>query len=302
MSWDCPHQRGRDMMCALRRRICEPLSKGCILAGRFLTVSDKKEQTMNKQAASTTSSPSADVIRADGTVADLVLAHPALRPLLERLGIDYCCGGRKPFAQAVRDAGHDLKSVMDACQRTVQASASTPAATDWTRATVTALADHILATHHVFTRSQLERIDGLLVRVQRAHAAAHGAMLGEVRDIFDALRAELESHLAKEEQILFPAIQAIDGYLAGRNARPDIHCGRVAYPIRQMEVEHDTAGAALARLRSLTGGYQAPADACATFQALYEALPALEDDLHEHIHLENNILFPRSIGQEERMA
>ena len=302
MSWDCPHQRGRDMMCALRRRICEPLSKGCILAGRFLTVSDKKEQTMNKQAASTTSSPSADVIRADGTVADLVLAHPALRPLLERLGIDYCCGGRKPFAQAVRDAGHDLKSVMDACQRTVQASASTPAATDWTRATVTALADHILATHHVFTRSQLERIDGLLVRVQRAHAAAHGAMLGEVREIFDALRAELESHLAKEEQILFPAIQAIDGYLAGRNARPDIHCGRVAYPIRQMEVEHDAAGAALARLRSLTGGYQAPADACATFQALYEALPALEDDLHEHIHLENNILFPRSIVQEERMA
>jgi regulator of cell morphogenesis and NO signaling len=302
MSWDCPHQRGRDMMCALRRRICEPLSKGCILAGRFLTVSDKKEQTMNKQAASTTSSPSADVIRADGTVADLVLAHPALRPLLERLGIDYCCGGRKPFAQAVRDAGHDLKSVMDACQRTVQASASTPAATDWTRATVTALADHILATHHVFTRSQLERIDGLLVRVQRAHAAAHGAMLGEVREIFDALRAELESHLAKEEQILFPAIQAIDGYLAGRNARPDIHCGRVAYPIRQMEVEHDAAGAALARLRSLTGGDQAPADACATFQALYEALPALEDDLHEHIHLENNILFPRSIVQEERMA
>ena len=301
MSWDCPHQRGRDMMCTLRRSVCEPLARGCILAGRFLTVSEKKEQTMNKQVASKPTVHQPGDIRADGTVADLVLAHPTLRPLLDRLGIDYCCGGKKPFAQAVRDAGHDLKTVMDNCRRTLQASAGAPAATDWGRATVTELADHILATHHAFTRSQITRIDGLLARVQRAHAAAHGALLEQVREIFDALRAELESHLAKEEQVLFPAIQAIDGYLAGRNARPAIHCGRVAYPIRQMEAEHDSAGAALARLRALTGGYQAPADACATFQALYEALPALEADLHEHIHLENNILFPRSVGQEERM-
>ena len=302
MSWDCPHQRGRDMMCALRKRVCEPLAKGCILAGRFLTVSEKKEQTMNKQAESKTTSPSAADIRADGTVADLVLAHPALRPLLDRLGIDYCCGGKKPFAQAVRAAGHDLQTVIDNCHRTLRASAGAPAATDWARASVTELAGHILSTHHAFTRAQLTRIDGLLARVQRAHAAAHGDLLEQVRNIFDALRAELESHLAKEEQILFPAIQSIDGYLAGRNARPAIHCGRVAYPIRQMEAEHDSAGAALARLRALTGGYQAPPDACATFQALYEALPALEADLHEHIHLENNILFPRSVEQEERMT
>ena len=302
MSWDCPHQRGRDMMCALRKRVCEPLAKGCILAGRFLTVSEKKEQTMNKQAESKTTGPSADAIRANGTVADLVLAHPALRPLLDRLGIDYCCGGKKPFAQAVRAAGHDLQTVIDNCHRTLRASAGAPAATDWARASVTELAGHILSTHHAFTRAQLTRIDGLLARVQRAHATVHGDLLEQVRNIFDALRAELESHLAKEEQILFPAIQAIDGYLAGRNARPAIHCGRVAYPIRQMEAEHDSAGAALARLRALTGGYQAPADACATFQALYEALPALEADLHEHIHLENNILFPRSVEQEERMT
>ena len=290
------------MMCALRRRACEPLAKGCILAGRFLAVSEKKGQTMNKQAATKPTAHQPDDLCAKGTVADLVLAYPALRPLLERLGIDYCCGGRKPFAQAVRDAGHDLQTVMANCRRTLQASADAPAATDWSRATVTELADHILAAHHAFTRSQLARIDGLLARVQRAHAAAHGALLDQVRNIFDALRAELESHLAKEEQILFPAIQAIDGYLAGRNARPAIHCGRVAYPIRQMEVEHDAAGAALARLRALTGGYQAPDDACATFQALYEALTALEADLHEHIHLENNILFPRSIAQEEHIG
>ena len=243
----------------------------------------------------------ADDIRADGTVADLVLAHPALRPVLERLGIDYCCGGRKPFAQAVLDAGHDLPTVLGVCRRTLQAPSGASTAADWPRASVTELADHIISTHHTFTRAKLARIDELLARVQRAHAAAHGALLEQVRGIFDGLRAELEPHLDKEEQVLFPAIRAIDGYLAGRNAWPVIHCGSLVNPIRQMEAEHDSAGAALARLRELTSSYQAPDDACPTFHALYEALPALESDLHEHIHLENNILFPRSIEQEERM-
>ena len=175
-------------------------------------------------------------------------------------------------------------------------------AADWPRASVTELADHIISTHHTFTRAKLARIDELLARVQRAHAAAHGALLEQVRGIFDGLRAELEPHLDKEEQVLFPAIRAIDGYLAGRNAWPVIHCGSLVNPIRQMEAEHDSAGAALARLRELTSSYQAPDDACPTFHALYEALPALESDLHEHIHLENNILFPRSVEQEERMT
>ena len=240
-------------------------------------------------------------IHTDGSVADFVLAHPELRPLLERLGIDYCCGGKEPFAQVIRDAGHDLQAVLAEARAMVAEAARRPPATDWASAAVTELARHIVGKHHSFTRTQLARVDGLLAKVQRAHARAHGAMLEQVRGSFDALNAELIPHLDKEEQILFPAIEAIDAHLAGRGGRPVIHCGSVANPIRQMELEHDSAGALLAILRKTTDGYRLLADACASFEALFEALPALENDLHEHIHLENNILFPRSLALEEQM-
>lgn len=240
-------------------------------------------------------------IHPEQTVAQIVLHHPRLRVCLEQLGIDYCCGGKKPLADAVQDAGLDLGTVLaDLEQQRLQPSeASTE--TDWTQAPLSVLADHILDTHHVFTRTQLTRIDTLLAKVQRAHRAQHGLMLDTLRDAFDALRAELESHLEKEELILFPAIQAIDGFLAGRNARPVVHCGSIANPINQMEHEHDGAGALLATMRRITADYTLPEDACQTFSALYEALEALEADLHEHIHLENNILFPASLAQGQKL-
>jgi len=185
-------------------------------------------------------------------------------------------------------------------QKLLQGPSDT-AATDWIQVPLSVLADHILTTHHVFTKTQLARIDTLLAKVQNAHRIQHGTMLDSLRDAFDPLKAELEAHLMKEEQILFPAVNAIDGFLSGRNDRPVVHCGSVASPIRQMEREHDGAGAALVTMREITDDYRLPDDACQTFKALYEALEALEADLHEHIHLENNILFPASVSQEQRM-
>ena len=192
MSWDCPHQRGRETMCALRRRVCEPLAEGCVLAGRFRGLICKEEGQEMKTTEQNAGGAPAEKW-ADATVGDVAAAHPALRPLLERLGIDYCCGGKKPFAAAVSETGHDLRAVLDECRGALQAAAGGAEATDWRKVSVTALADHIFATHHAFTREQLARIDGLLARVQRAHGAKHGAMLREVRQVFDALRTELLS-------------------------------------------------------------------------------------------------------------
>lgn len=242
-----------------------------------------------------------DDIPADRPVAELVIRHPVLRETLERLGVDYCCGGKKPLAAAIADAGRDWTAVRDELQAVLASAAGGVLPVDWSAATPGELADHILEKHHVFTKTQLLRLDGLLGKVQNAHGAHHGAVLEDLRRVFDDLRAELDAHLMKEERILFPAIREIDAYVSGRGARPAIHCGSVAHPIRQMEHEHDGAGQALAAMRRITGDYRLPADACPTFTALYDGLQALEADLHEHIHLENNLLFPRCIALEADM-
>ena len=239
-------------------------------------------------------------IRQDMTVGNLVVHHPHLRQSLEQLGIDYCCGGKRPLGKAAEAAGQAWTTV-EAVLTEVLAGRSKQTVTDWNTVSLTILADHILEKHHTFMKEQLPRLDGLLAKVQRAHRAQHGDMLSELRRVYDSLRSELEAHLMKEEQILFPAIKGIDAFLAGKGERPVVHCGSVSHPIRQMEHEHDSAGNALAEMRRMTDGYRLPSDACQTFTALYDGLQAMEADLHEHIHLENNILFPKSEGQEEQM-
>ena len=297
MSWECPHQSSDDLKCERRSKPCEPLSKGCVLYGKVHFIGQDQEDAMKTSDKIDTD----NIIRPEQTVTEIVLRHPHMRARLEQLGVDYCCGGKKPLADAVKDAGLDLKTILADLEHTLTQRPATTPATDWTAVPLTVLADHILDTHHVFTKTQLARIDALLAKVQNAHRNRHGTMLDSLRIAFDPLRAELEAHLMKEEQILFPAIKGIDGFLAGRNVRPVVHCGSVAHPIHQMEREHDGAGAILVNVRKITHNYRLPDDACETFKALYEALAALEADLHEHIHLENNILFPASVTQEQQI-
>ncbi len=239
-------------------------------------------------------------ISPDITVGELVVRTPQLRPQLEQMGIDYCCGGKQPLLAAVEAAGLEWATVI----KTLDAAAHEATADDtaWNQVSLSRLVDHIVETHHAFMKDQLPRLDGLLAKVQKAHSSMHGDMLTQLRRAFDAIRSELEAHLMKEEQILFPLIRQTDAFMNDGGQRPVSHCGSVANPIRQMEVEHDDAGNELAIIRKLTDGYQLPIDACPTFEALYDGLQAMEDDLHEHIHKENNILFPKSIEQEAEMA
>lgn len=237
-------------------------------------------------------------IRSDEPLNVLVVSHPYLRASLERLGIDYCCGGRNTLKEAAREAGLDLDVVIEDLRKTRQQHTDSMDEEDWNARSLTALVDHILEKHHAFMKAQLPRLHDLLKKVQAAHHAQHGEMLAKVRRAFDSLRSEIELHLMKEEEILFPAIKSIDAFIAGTGPRPVVHCGSVANPIRQMEYEHDNAGALLKEIRQITGNYHLPGDACASFGALYDGLAAMEADLHEHIHLENNILFPKSVAQE----
>ncbi|MDZ8118250.1 iron-sulfur cluster repair di-iron protein [Pontiella sp. NLcol2] len=231
------------------------------------------------------------------TVGDLVVQYPQLRQTLEQLGLDYCCGGKKTLLEAAESAGRSWADVEKTLHETLLQQPTTDS-TDWNNVALSRLIDHIVDTHHAFTKEQLPRLDGLLEKVQIAHGEHHGEMLGKLSRAFTAVRAELEAHLMKEEQILFPLIKATEAFINGNAAQPMSHCGSVANPIRQMEIEHDDAGNELAVMRKLTGDYTLPDGACPTFAALYDGLAALEDDLHQHIHLENNILFPKAVKQE----
>lgn len=301
MSWECPHQGGDGETCNRLKGVCRPFGKGCVLYGKGQSMATgQEEQTMNTASGEQKTGKQENAVWPELTLGELVTRYPRLRERLEQKGIDYCCGGKRTLAEAVTAAGLDLEATVADLEMSLAQDPSTAAA-DWSAVPLSVLADHILDTHHVFTKAQLTRIDTLMAKVQNAHRARHGEMLDALRRVFDPLKAELETHLMKEEQVLFPAIKGIDGFMADRNGRPAVHCGSVTHPVRQMEREHDAAGTALVRMREITVNYRTPADACQTFKALYEALAALEADLHEHIHLENNILFPGSVRQEEAM-
>lgn len=226
------------------------------------------------------------------TVKDIVVRHPETRPVLEKLGVDYCCGGKMPLAQAVQRAGLPSDEVLADLNGALNGQETGVAVKDWTAASATELADHIERTHHVFMKEQLPRLAGLLDKTFQAHGQRHGEMLRQLKHTFVSLKTDIEMHLAKEEQILFPLIRQMEAHQQGRGPMPEVHCGTVANPIGQMEFEHDQAGQLLAQIRTITSDFQLPEDACETFGALYDGLRDLEADLHEHIHLENNILFP----------
>lgn len=236
-------------------------------------------------------------ISIESTVGELVAEGIYRARVFETYGIDYCCGGRKTLGEASRTAGCEPEEVVIALVAADQDAAGAGLdPTDWRTASLTGLTRHIVETHHAFMKSELPRIAGLLAKVRGAHEERHPE-LAELAQVFGALRAEIEAHLGKEEQVLFPLIQEMEATRRAGTA----HCGSVSNPIRVMEHEHDNAGAALGRMRELTRGYTVPADGCATYAALLDGLAAIERDLHEHIHKENNILHPRAIRLEAEL-
>ena len=230
------------------------------------------------------------------TVGDWVAQHPRTSRVFERLRIDYCCGGGTPVEQACWDRRLDPQEVLAGLQQAIESAGADPDQ-NWAAAPLAELCDHIEGTHHAYLRSELPRLTEMVPKVIGAHGASHPE-LPELGQVFAELRAELEPHMLKEEHVLFPAIRRIE-QTAGGVSFP---FGTVANPIRAMEDEHGHAGNALARIRELTRSFAVPDDACNTYRAMLDALRDLETDLHQHIHKENNILFPRAIELERLRA
>lgn len=233
-------------------------------------------------------------------VREIATQLPHATRLFETLKIDYCCGGDKQLAEACASAGVDVENVIEMLTEVTQSPSQNETAFDFQNASATELITHILDTHHVFTKSEMARLQLLADKVLAAHGGNHPELV-HLDELFTRLCADLTPHMFKEEQILFPYIVAM-AEAAERNVTgPAARFGTVNNPIRMMMMEHDTAGEILRELRALTADYKAPADACISYRTLYDALEDFEKDLHQHIHLENNILFPKALELENKL-
>jgi regulator of cell morphogenesis and NO signaling len=228
------------------------------------------------------------------TIRDIAVASPATTRVFEEYKIDYCCGGGKKFADACAAAGVEPAVVSEKITGILDGPVSE---SEPEQLPVPRLIDHILDTHHVFTRKEMYRLTALMDKVCNKHGAAHPELY-QMKDAFALLCNDLFPHMKKEEMVLFPYIQELHNSHE-RSAAPRIPpFGSVAHPIRMMNIEHDEAGNIMRNMRELSKDYALPDGACPSFGALYFGLDELEKDLHKHIHLENNVLFPQAIELE----
>jgi regulator of cell morphogenesis and NO signaling len=234
------------------------------------------------------------------TVRELALENPASTRIFEKLGIDYCCGGKRSLREACQSANLQLDQVLDSLEKANQETRSTQKARDWQAEAAASLIEHIQSTHHKYTRREITRLGPLFEKVCSVHGKNHPELF-ELHEIFQALAQELNAHLMKEEMILFPYILRMEAAAAADGEVARAPFGSVQNPVSMMEHEHDSAGNALRAMNKATNGYSAPADACVSYQTLYSALAVFEADLHQHIHLENNILFPRAVAMEKEI-
>jgi regulator of cell morphogenesis and NO signaling len=231
------------------------------------------------------------------TVREIAVEVPGATRLFEKMGIDYCCGGAKPIAEACLAAGVTVEEIALSLEQAEASSRALNGTKAWQAESLASLVTHIHDKHHVFTREEMDRIEPLLAKVCSVYGERMPELL-QIQALFAELRRELLLHMKKEENVLFPYVTQMEEARAAGLPAPRPMFGTVRNPVQVMMVEHDGAGDVLRRIRQLTNDFNAPADACVSFQTLYGALEGLEQDLHEHIHLENNILFPRAVEME----
>ncbi|HEY7389107.1 MAG TPA: iron-sulfur cluster repair di-iron protein [Bryobacteraceae bacterium] len=231
------------------------------------------------------------------TVGEIAAENPTSVRVFESLGIDYCCGGKRSLADACSQTG---LGVADLLKRLEEAAgnARETVAEGWNEAPLARLIAHIVDHHHAHVRNETPRLETMLSKVVGRHGEKHPEVR-KIRRLFAVLIEELTTHMLKEEQILFPYIEKMEQATDTGKPIPPAFFGSVARPVAHMVADHDDAASLLESIRSEANNYVPPADACGTFRALYAGLEEFERDLKRHVHLENNILFPRATKLEQ---
>jgi len=228
-------------------------------------------------------------------VKDIALSNPDARRVLEDAGLDYCCGGNKSLHDACHKANVSADEILQRLRENTRNIS--PAAAEWISAPLTDLTQHIQDKHHRYVRESIPRIRVLLEKVKAKHGRVHPE-LADIQGHFTDVGQEMIMHMQKEEQILFPYIEAMERAANGNGALEPPFFQTVRNPIQAMMNEHDSAGDLVKQIRKASSEYAAPVDACTSYKALYQDLREFEADLHQHVHLENNVLFPRAIELE----
>ena len=228
-------------------------------------------------------------------VKEIALSYPGARQILEDAGVDYCCGGGESLHEACLHAEVPAEEILKRLREN-KAQAG-PDERVWISSPLRDLTGHIRERHHRYVREAIPRLRALLARVRGKHGVRHGE-IEEIEKLFGDVGREMIAHMQKEEQILFPYIEALERSADGHGSVEPPFFQTVRNPVRAMMKEHDAVGDLIKQIHKASDGYNTPADGCTSYQALYQDLRQFEADLHQHVHLENNILFPRAVELE----
>lgn len=232
------------------------------------------------------------------TIGRIVARDFRTAAVFRKYGLDYCCGGGKTLEEACARKGIDATQVAEELRRHHGSSASRglPYA-EWE---LDFLANYIVNTHHRYVTKALPELEALSSKVMRVHGAHHPELV-RIHEIVEAVAAEMTSHMFKEEKVLFPYVIRL-AQARGGGPATSAHFGSVRNPINMMEEEHEQVGAAMEEVRNITDNYTLPEGACTSYRVLYQMLEEFEEDLHLHVHLENNILFPKAVALESELG
>jgi regulator of cell morphogenesis and NO signaling len=228
------------------------------------------------------------------SLAQIVNSNHKAATIFEKYHLDFCCKGKRSLAQACSEQELAVENVVTELQTVFEENTS-QGAIDFEQMKLAGLCDYIVNTHHAYVKNEMPQIYAYLQKVSSRHGERHPELY-KIFKAFASVKEEMENHMKKEEMILFPRIKEMEKLSEGNNPASQISITYLQAPITVMEQEHDHAGSLLNEIRILSNNYSAPQDACTTYCLSFAALQAFEMDLHQHVHLENNVLFPKSIG------